>query len=358
MTEKFKYCIARLGLTRLKQIAYMSVMLIAVLLVLAFSVNKITVNDGSRVQTLYSLKSQPTELLKMATLSSQSYKVTEVTEKGNKIDISLSYTLPVFVTLGNDTKEISVLKGSTVSSAISEAGITLDEYDIVNLPLDSIIEDTTYIDVIDINYVTEKSLLRIPYTSKTIYSNKTSVKSITTAGQEGVKEVVKLTKMVNGVAESTETVSETIVKEAVQQVITVGTKKKVETVVTADNKVPGTISVLSPSTPIELDANGNPVTYKQHITVQATAYTAAPGKKGASGVVVKPGHVAINTNIFPYGTKFYIKSSDGRYIYGYAVAADTGGFVATQPKNFDLYFSTEAECTAFGRRNIEVYVLY
>ena len=48
MTEKIKYCIARLGLTRLKQIAYMSVMLIAVLLVLAFSVNKITVNDGSQ----------------------------------------------------------------------------------------------------------------------------------------------------------------------------------------------------------------------------------------------------------------------------------------------------------------------
>ena len=88
MTEKIKYCISRLGLTRLKQIAYMSVMLIAVLLVLAFSVNKITVNDGSRVQTLYSLKSQPTELLKMATLSSQSYKVTEVTEKGNKIESS------------------------------------------------------------------------------------------------------------------------------------------------------------------------------------------------------------------------------------------------------------------------------
>lgn len=358
MAEKIKYCMASLGFSRVKQIASMVIMLIAVLLVLAFSVNKITVNDGSHVQTIYSLKSQPADLLKMATLSSENYKVTNVAAKGNNIDISLSYTFPVFVTLGKNTKEINVCKGSTVASAIADAGIALDEHDSVNLPLETVINDTLYIDVIDINYVTETQTQRIPYVSKTVYSNQTSVKSVTTAGQEGVKEVVKLTKYVNGEAESIQTLSETVVKEAINEVVTVGTKKPVASVVSANNKVSGTISTLSPSTPIELDANGNPVSYKKHITVQATAYTAPAGKKGAAGIAVRPGHVAVNTNIFPFGTKFYIKSSDGTYIYGYAVAADTGGFVATRPTNFDLYFPTESQCTEFGRRNIEVYVLY
>ncbi len=353
MTEKIKHLVARFGAQRVKQIAFMALTLVVTLLVLGFSVNKVTVNDGSTVQTIYSLKSQPTDLLKLATLSSENYKVIDVTEKGNNISISLKYTLPVFVTLGNDSKQVSVLKGSTVEEAIAAAAITLDEHDIVNLSLDSVIEDTVYIDVVDINYVTNTTTKRIPYTSKTVYSNKTTGKTVTTKGAEGEKQITTLTKYVNGEAVSTETVSETVTKEAVQQVITVGTKKPAVTT-SASVKC---ISQLTPSSPIELDKNGNPVTYKSHKTVQATAYY-EPNGRGASGTYLKPGHVAINTNLYPYGTKFYIKSSDGRYIYGYAVAADTGGFVSSRPNNFDLFFPSEAECVQFGRRNIEVYVLY
>ncbi len=353
MTERIKHLIARLGVDRVKQIAYMGIVFLATLLVLGFSVNKITINDGDTTQTVYSLKSQPADILKLATLSSENYKVTEVTEKGNKINISLKYTFPVFVTLGKETHEVSVLKGSTVSEAIGLANITLDEHDTVNLALDSVIDNTVYIDVVDINYVTNTKTYRIPYTSKTVYSSKTTGKTVTTKGSEGEKTVTTLTKYVNGEAVSTETVSETVTKEAVNQVITIGTKKPAVTT-SASVKC---ISQLTPSSPIELDKNGNPVTYKSHKTVQATAYY-EPNGRGASGVYLKPGHVAINTNLYPYGTKFYIKSSDGKYIYGYAVAADTGGFVSSRPNNFDLFFSSEAECVAFGRRNIEVYVLY
>ena len=93
------------------------------------------------------------------------------------------------------------------------------------------------------------------------------------------------------------------------------------------------------------------------MTVRATAYTYT-GNNCATGVAPKPGYIAVNPKVIPYGTKMFIKTTDGKYIYGYAVAADTGGFVATRPTNFDLYFPTESQCTEFGRRNIEVYVLY
>ncbi len=352
MTEKIKHMIARFGVERVKQITFMVSVLLATLIVLGFSVNKITVNDGKSVQTIYSLKSTPSDILKLATLTSNNYRIVNVTEKGNNIDISLKYTFPVFVTAGKETKEVTGFKGQTVSEAITAAGITLDEHDTVNLPLDTVINGTTYIDIVDINYVTSTVQKRIPYTSKTVYSNKTTGKTVTTKGSEGEKEVTTLTKYVNGKAISTETLSETVVKEAVNEVITIGTKKPA---VTTSAQV-HSISQLKPAKPIELDKNGNPVSYKKHITVQATAYY-QPNSRGASGMSLKPGCVAINTNLYPYGTKFYIKSSDGAYIYGYAVAADTGGFVKTRPTNFDLFFTSKDACRRFGRRNIEVYVL-
>lgn len=354
MLNKIKKAVFSLGLQRIRLITVMVGFVFAVLLTLGLSVNKVTVNDGLSVQTIYSLKSQPAELLKFARLSSKEYQVTELSSTGNRINISLKYAVPVYVTIGNDTSKITVLAGSTVSDAITCAGFTLDEHDIVNMPLDTVVNETAYIDIIDIDYVTETSSVRIPYTSKTVYSDKTTGKTVTVAGSEGEKQITTLTKYVNGTAVSTDTLSETVTKEAVNQIITVGTKKAASTTSASVSSV----STLTPSSPIELDENGNPISYKSHVTVQATAYSNESGNKGASGVVIKPGYVAVNTSIYPYGTKFYIKSSDGSYIYGYAVAADTGDFVYSRPTNFDLCFATAAEARAFGRRNIEVYVLY
>ncbi len=339
------------GKSRLKGVSIMGILLTAVVLFVACSLNRVTVNDGLNTKNFYTLKSSTDDLLRIATVKSNNYIVTDVITKGRKINISLSYTFPVYVTSGDKTHCVEVIEGQTVADAVRGAGISLDEHDIISMPVNSLLRETAYIDVTDINYITETYQETIPYTSKTVYSNKTSTKSVTTKGEEGVKENVKVTKLVNGVEVSSEIVSSTVLKEAVTQVVTVGTKKPAVTTSASLS----TISTLKPASPIELDANGNPVNYKKHITVQATAYSGDTST--ASGMKPQPGCVAVNTNIFPYGTKFFIKSSDGKYIYGYAVAADTGGFVATRPTNFDLYFPTESECRAFGRRNIEVWVL-
>ena len=346
MLERIKNLAAKIKQqdnTRVFGVAYIVVSLLAVLLFLALSLNKVTVNDGKTTQSFFSFKTEASDLLKIAKLDSENYKLTKVNTSGKNINLSVSYTVPSYVTVGNTTHYVDNCIGETVSDAIKLAGITLDEHDIVNLPLNTVLNGTTYIDVTDISFMTEVVSQKIPYTSKRVYSQKLANTSVTTKGVEGEKQVTMVTKLVNGVASSTEIVSESIVKPAVQEVITVGTKK--------------VISELTPSSPIELDANGNPVNYVKKVTVQATAYTESNRWHSASGVYLKPGHVAINTNLYKYGTKFYIKSSDGSYIYGYAVAADTGGFVNSRPTNFDLFFNTEAECRKFGRRNIEVWVL-
>ncbi len=338
---------------RIFSAAYLAVSLIVVLLFLMFTLNTVTINDGSTTQSFLSFKSETGSLLKLAKLDSNSYKVTGYEAAGRNINISLSYTFPSYITLGDTTHSVNVCKGDTVGDAIALAGITLDEHDVINIPVTTVLSDTTYIDVTDINYVTETVSETIPYTSKTVYSHKLSNTQVTTKGVEGTKEITRVTKMVNGVAESTEVVAENVVKPAVQEVVTVGTKPAAVKTSADVNS----ISQLTPATPIELDKNGNPVDYVKKITVQATAYTESNPWHSASGMYLKPGCVAINTNLYEYGTKFYIKSSDGRYIYGYAVAADTGGFVSSRPTNFDLFFSTEEECRRFGRRNIEVWIL-
>ncbi len=334
-------------------IGYLFVALLAVILFLIFTLNTVTVTDGNSTQSFFTFKTEAADVLKIAKLDSQNFKITNFNKEGKNIDISVAYTFPSYVTVGDTTHYVDVCPGETVEDAISLAGIKLDEHDVVSLSLDTVLNDTTYIDITDINYVTEVVSETIPYTSKTVYSHKLSTTKVTTKGVDGKKEVTKVTKLVNGVVANTEIVTVNVVQPAVQEIVTVGTKAAA---VTNSSKV-NTISELKPASPIELDKNGNPVNYVKKITVQATAYTESNRWHSASGVYLKPGHVAINTNLYAYGTKFYIKSSDGSYIYGYAVAADTGGFVSTRPTNFDLFFNTEAECKKFGRRNIEVWIL-
>lgn len=114
------------------------------------------------------------------------------------------------------------------------------------------------------------------------------------------------------------------------------------------------ISPLTPSFNLKLDKNGVPTSYKKLITGKGTAYSG--GGWTASGRKAGVGYVAVNPKQIPYGTKLFIRSADGKYVYGYAIAADTGGFIH-MGRTVDLYFNTESECNTFGVRNVEIYVL-
>ena len=57
---------------------------------------------------------------------------------------------------------------------------------------------------------------------------------------------------------------------------------------------------------------------------RATGYSASATAKGASGRRLTYGTVAINPGVIPYGSLLYITSDVGKFVYGYAYAADTG----------------------------------
>lgn len=98
------------------------------------------------------------------------------------------------------------------------------------------------------------------------------------------------------------------------------------------------------------------ITYNSVITGVCTAYTEANGIT-ATGTAPRVGTVAVNPEVIPYGTRLYIESADGSFVYGYAVAEDTGGACMAGDIVVDLYMDTEAECCDFGRRELNIYVL-
>lgn len=102
--------------------------------------------------------------------------------------------------------------------------------------------------------------------------------------------------------------------------------------------------------------NGQTVTFREARTMRGTAYTAGTGKVDtvtATGTTVRLGVVAVDRNTLPLGTKVYVVSNDGAYVYGFAIAEDTG----VRGNIIDLYMNSYDECVQFGVRDCTVYIL-
>lgn len=317
-------------------------------------VNTFVIKHDNTDTTVQILSADIGTALSCADIDKDVYKIESSYKTGKTTVVSLLKTFSVVITAGDKTLKADACENDTVERVLTLAGYKPDKYDMVQPALGSIVTEDTYIDYVNVDYVTGSYKQAIPHTVQTVYSNALDegVKKTTAAGKDGVEQVNFTQKIVNGKLVETKVDSRVTLLAAQNTVQTVGTRKPAVTTSAAVS----TISVLNPSSPIALDDKGNPVNYKKHVTVQATAYTYT-GHNCSTGVAPKPGYIAVNPKVIPYGTKMYIKSSDGRYTYGYAVAADTGGFIYSRPTNVDLFFPTVASMNAFGRRNVEIYIL-
>lgn len=292
------------------------------------SLNTVCLVVNGEEITFKTSKTNEAEVLALAGYESGDYVLNSASVNGKLISLDITPTFPVYVTTGNTVIPVTFAKG-TVKDVLDLAGITLDKHDIVSLALNSEVKETKYIDVVNVDYLTE-----------------------TVTDKKSNTIVTFQKKLVNGNVVETEVLS---TKTAyITERVPSSTAVKEPAVTTSANV--GAMSTLMPSSPIELDKNGNPVNYKKHLTTTATAYTYT-GNNCSTGVAPQVGYIAVNPKFIPYGTKMFIKSSDGRYIYGYAVAADTGGFIKKHPYNVDLFMESEAECVKFGRRSVEIFIL-
>lgn len=358
MIEKIKYCFAKFLKAKQLQmvcIAVMAAITTVVVTLLSCSTYTVKIFDGEKTYTVRTLNKNISLALSNADLKSENFRIEKTTTKGKLSNVEIVYTFPVYVTCGETTTEVQTVD-ATVEEILSKIGYTIDEYDFVEPARDTLISKTTYIDFTDISYVNGEAIESIPYTTETVYSGtilKGTVKNLS-SGVNGTKKVNYSEKLVNGVSVEKTVVSEEVITAPVNAQKMVGTKVVNAAVTTSANI--STISWLVPPSPIALDANGNPVNYTKKLTVQATAYTYT-GRNCSTGVAPQPGYIAVNPKVIPYGTKMYIKTPDGRIVYGYAIAADTGGFIKSRPNNVDLFMTTKNACMSFGRRNVEIYIL-
>lgn len=341
----------------------------------AVGVNFYQVHDGEKTVDLYALTDKPCDILAMASVTLG--KDDKILKDGNQITVERAF--PVTLIKG-DNMDVVFTTTTTVEELLIKAGIEINETLSCEKDLKAVLNTATEIGITVTEVKQEVKTETIPFTYKEVKTNTLPYGTIKikTAGSEGSKTITYSVTYVNGVETKREVISSVVTKAAENGVKYVGTKKtakataakttaksttaKAATKAVTAGKAAKTsndvncISVLKPSTPIVLDANGVPVNAKSSKIVQATAYHEEHGAT-ATGVRAKPGIVAVNPKIIPYGTKMYIVSTDGKFVYGYCVAADTGGFIKSRPTNVDLNMATEAACNAFGRRNVIIYFL-
>ena len=241
------------------------------------------------------------------------------------------------------------------SITTSPAGIVVGEYDIVTPSLDTELSDYTRIEIKRVTFKLATETEEIEYETKRVEDSSLYVgeKVVTRKGVNGEKSYTYSEKYIDGVYVDRILEREEVIKEPVDKIVTVGTKKIDN--LSAYKNTTAPISELKVPSDLELDENGIPKNYKSKVSAKATAYTGDPAT--ASGRKPMAGHIAVDPNEYPYGTELYIVSADGTYVYGYCVAADTGGFVEMGNTDVDLYLNNEDMCYNWGNRDITIYVL-
>lgn len=335
-----------------------------VALAAAESFSTVTIVDGDKTTDISTHCTSAEEILldaKIKLNSADDYFL-ETNNDGSST-LTIKRAFPVYITVGKKTSTINMTEG-TVAAALEKAGITLNSGSVCSIDSNTVLTKETYIDIAQVEYVTQTYEETIPFTAKVEYSSslKKGQRKVI-QGKEGVRTVTVKKTLQNGVVTETEVVSKNVTTPATNKVTIIGTKTPTSTSV---NKNIGgtrpytslkTISTLKAPSSLKVTSKGIPASYKKKVTVEATAYTDHYGNKCSTGVKPQTGYIAVNPKVIPYGTKMFIVSADGKYVYGYAVAADTGGFVNSRPNNVDLFFDTQSECRNFGRRNVVIYFI-
>ena len=328
-------------------------------------IESVTVTADGNTQTFVTLRNNPKEIIVQAGLAldgEDQYRVINADDDTTEIEIYRAFS--VNITDAGVTTTIEIASG-TVADALAKAGVAQpDPNDMISDSLDTPLYAymNIVIDRVQCKTVTTRETIEyktIKHESKELAKGKTRV---ATKGVPGEKEIVAEYTWLNGELISTEIVKETVIKAAVDEVIHVGIAEQTTSTAPAV-QAGGTLSTKPNASSNNatsgqfVDASGRAVSYSKVLTGSATAYTAEPGAKTATGRPVEVGLVAVDPKVIPYGTRLYIVSADGKHTYGYALAADTGSALKSGKALVDLFYETESQCLAFGRRDVIVYVL-
>lgn len=301
------------------------------------------IKDGDDVLLRFTMEENPEDILEEHGIATIAADVVDFSGfVGNTGEINITRAFAVSVTADGKTQDV-MIAGGDVSDALAAAGVEIDSDDEVNKELDAPIAKGDELVVKRVEYTTSQETVSVPYDT---VEEKTSslisgVTKLVESGENGERVLTYRHKTVDGVAQEPELIDDVVTVEPKSEKYLVGTKN--------------TVSKLDFG--YTLDGNV-PVGYSKVITnAKATGYSAPAGAGTASGRAAMVGHVAVNPDVIPYGTKLYITSADGSFVYGYAIAADTGTALMDGRVDVDLFYNTYYESCQNGVKWVNIYIL-
>lgn len=312
---------------------------------------EVSIKADGETKTAYSVDGTVGDLLKQCDIQLGEYDsvtpaLSVVCKKGVTINVQRAFDVNIVADGGTTT--VPALHNS-VKDILSRAKVEISTDDIVTPDLETIVTEPTDIKIQRVTFNDYTTRQTTPYNTTTEYDNLLPMgeSEVAVEGVDGVTNYTRRKTLVDGVEVSNKVIKTTVVTEKVDEVIKEGTALTTP-FSSADDGI------------LELQ-NGTPLSYKYIVSGRSTAYSAYEGARTASGRYAEIGTVAVDPDVIPFGSKLYIVAQDGSCVYGYAIAADTGGAMLSGHAVVDVFTGFGdagyyAACN-WGVRFVDIYVL-
>ena len=310
----------------------------------AGNIKTVIIRDGEEVSLLHTFQQDPSRILSQKQIATMAYDMVDATDLQGKLGvIEIKRAFPVILKVDGEEREI-MTTDIRVDEFLAKNKIELGEYDSINIAPGLYVSPNDRIAIQRIEFITQTEIQEIPF--ETVVKENSLLKAgktrVLKPGQPGEITKTTMVRIIDGEEQEPMLIDESVTKEPIFELVLRGAAKPVSDL----------------DFGIELDASGAPVEYKKLLTNQiSTGYSAGKGAYGASRMNLFAGYVAVRADEIPYGTRMYITSADNTFVYGFAIAADTGIALMANVIDFDLFYETYIESCLNGRKYLNVYIL-
>ncbi len=377
---------------------------------------RVIVNDNGREVNLLTAEKSVGELISNNGFGMREEDKTDIPLSENLSDgmtITIFRSSNATINKNGKIQDVRVLAG-TVGDAIEKSGIRIGEHDEIYPSIDTYITEDTSIDIIEVDFEEVQEVVTLYYAE--IKEDDPALKKgktvVVQKGEDGYKERIERITYKNGQEFDRRVISETVLKEPVNQITKVGTyvepkatpkpssiasasakgsakatktakasskpssSSKSSSKATQTKKSTATATPKSSSSSWKTNSSGKLIvvptvaqihsssTLAQHKsapppdesiireTVVLDDVTAYVDTSTSTGAYPRIGTVAADPKRFPYGTKVYVPG------YGYGRIEDTGSMRHREETLWDLFMPTESQCKSWGRKhNVKCYIL-
>ncbi len=313
----------------------------------AFAKNTYVITDGDRVFTYTTSATDPRQVLGEAGLELDENDSYTTQEGVGGAEITVRRSQTIYINYYGEEMTATSL-GETVEELLQRLNLSLGENDTISWPLSDQTYDGMRLRVENVIHQEQTYTTTIPHPTTYCYdpSLPEGMEVTVVEGKDGELLCTATVTYINKQEVSRTVLTEVQTRAAVAEVIAIGTGLAAAPASDSDMPIITDELIILP--------NGEVLTYVGSTTGRATAYY----NQGttATGTTAQEGVVAVDPSFIPFGTRMFIITNDGEYIYGIATAEDAGdGNIIGN--RIDIWMPTRWDCVQFGYRECTIYFL-